>query len=210
MSLFTSKVSYLTRSFGVRRLVETREVQDRDMKTAAAFLNSWGIAMGRAALTAALKGGPFRSKYLESSCIWRQNDLIISKRKVRATYWCKNPTNYANKIGRYLRRKIPEFASLFFPPTSRALSCLMADARAAKCRRHLWAICELKRGENIFCESGGVNLPDKKKHYSPWLFVTKTAQVLTICILAFRPVSYSISTLYNFQQVEFQEGCLEN
>ena len=138
------------------------------MSSAAAFLFSWRHAKERAILTAALKGGPFRSKYLESSWIWRQNDLTISKRKVRATYWCKNPTNYANKIRRYLRRKIPEFVSLFFPPSSRALSCLMADARTAKFRRHLWAILELKRAENICCESEGANLPDKKKHHLSW------------------------------------------
>ena len=76
------------------------------MSSAAAFLFSWRHAKERAILTAALKGGPFRSKYLESSWIWRQNDLTISKRKVRATYWCKNPTDYVNKIRRYLRRKI--------------------------------------------------------------------------------------------------------
>ena len=175
---------------GCKFIINSRAIQRglvRDVSSAAAFLNSWRHATERAIVTAGLKGGPFRSKYRESSCICRQNDLIISKRKVRATYWCKNPTNYANKIRRYLRRKIPEFASLFFPPTSRALSCLMADARAAKCRRPLWAICELKREENIFCESGGANLPDKKKHYSPWLFVTNNCSSINNLHSSFLP-----------------------
>ena len=165
------------------------------MSSAAAFLFSWRHAKERAILTAALKGGPFRSKYLESSWIWRQNDLTISKRKVRATYWRKNPTNYANKVRRYLRRKIPEFASLFFPPSSRALSCLMADERTAKCGRHLWAMCKPKREENIYCKGGGANLLDKKKHCKSWELWPESSKEVIKCKIIFTTLFHC---LYSF------------
>ena len=155
------------------------------MRSAAAFLFSWRHATERAILTAELKGGPFRSKYRESSWIWRQNELIISKRKVRATYWRKNPTNYRNKIRRYLRRKIRKLPSLFFPPSSKALSCLMADERATKCGRHLWAICKLKRAENICCDSEGANLLHKKNHYLSWVMWPESSKELMKCKIMF-------------------------
>ena len=111
-----------------------------------------------------IKGGPFRSKYRESSWIWRQNELIISKRKVRPTYWRKNPTNYGNKIRRYLCRKVPNFSSLFLPPSSRALSCLMVGARAAEYKRHLWAMWEtnicLKERAKICLTRKNITSPD--------------------------------------------------
>ena len=155
------------------------------MSSAAAFLFSWRHATERAIQTDELKGGPFRSKYRETSWIWRQNELIISKRNVRAMYWRKNPTNYPNKIRRYLRRKIRKIPSLFFPPSSRALPCLMADECAAKCGRHLWATCKLKREKNICCESEGANLPVKKKHYMSWLVWPESSKEVIKCKIFF-------------------------
>ena len=107
-----------------------------------------------------IKGGPFRSKYRETSLIWRQNDLIISKRKVRATCWCKNTTNYANKIRRYLRRKIGNCKKVSLPFLSfLEQGSLLPDSGRACCRVHAPSLGNAnKRARKIFVVKVGEDI----------------------------------------------------
>ena len=44
---------------------------------------------------------------------------------------------------------VKKLASLFFPSSSRARSCLIADERAAEYTRHLWAMLTKEQGKYL-------------------------------------------------------------